>query len=140
MATARCDCLPLRLASVAGGCGDLVRAAPQPRGWAPQLIGTGPQSDWTSSKAAAHNADDSAPPCEYMHFMGRLSQYFATGIPIAACLARGALLTAPCTAEDNQNEVTRSAESEIPPVVFASDQAGAGDLWLMDPEAAGRPA
>ena len=66
--------------------------------------------------------------------MGKAHQYVTMGLPGAACLAAGALFTASCTAEGNQTEVTRSAPSDIPPIVFASDRAGTGDLWLMDPD------
>jgi TolB protein len=66
--------------------------------------------------------------------VGRASQHLARGLPVTAWLAAGTLLMASCTADSKSTEVTRSAEGEVPPIVFASDRAGTGDLWLMDPD------
>lgn len=79
-------------------------------------------------------ADDMAPQGEYTYPMGKRLQRLATGMPVTACLTAGALLMASCTAENKEAEVTQSAQSETPPIVFTSDRGGTGDLWLMNPD------
>ena len=66
--------------------------------------------------------------------MGRADHYFKAGLP-AAFLAAGAFLTTSCSASDDGSaDVDHSVANAVPPIVFASEQAGKYDLWLMDPD------
>ena len=43
------------------------------------------------------------------------------------------LFTAACSTDD-KTDVAESTSNAVPPIVFASEQAGTYDLWLMDPD------
>ena len=67
--------------------------------------------------------------------MGETGQYSKAGLPASIFIALGTLFTASCSSNDRGGpDLESPAANTVPPIVFASEQGGKYDLWLMDPD------